>query len=151
MPIPASRRDGQPTFTMTRPVKAYTPNVDASSYALTALFIVRHDYRDAPQSHHHIFSMSGSHLAYDIVAISLCRISNARSRRGVVLNPFLQAPNGMGWGIIHFSNALGQFSVGHRRIRPSQQGCLPSFDRHPRRTASQCKCQRLTPQKTISQ
>ena len=66
MPMPASRRDGQPTFTMTRSVKAYTPNVDASSYALTALFIARHDYRDAPQSHHLHFLADGHTERFDL-------------------------------------------------------------------------------------
>src|SRR5262245_7671786 len=66
MPVPASRRDGQPTFTMTRPVKACTPHVDASSYALTALFIIRHDYRDAPQSHHLNFLPDGNTERFDL-------------------------------------------------------------------------------------
>lgn len=35
------------------------PHVDASSYALTALFMVRHDYCDAPQSHHLHFLADG--------------------------------------------------------------------------------------------
>lgn len=35
------------------------PHVDASSYALTALFMVRHEYRHAPQSHHLHFLADG--------------------------------------------------------------------------------------------
>lgn len=48
------------------PGQGVYPHVDASSYALTALFIVRHDYRDAPQSHHLHFLADGHTERFDL-------------------------------------------------------------------------------------
>jgi hypothetical protein len=41
------------------PGQGVYPHVDSSSYALTALFMVKHDYRDAPQSYHWHFLADG--------------------------------------------------------------------------------------------
>jgi hypothetical protein len=42
------------------------PHVDASSYSLTALFMIAHSYRSAPRSHHLHFLPDGSTERFDL-------------------------------------------------------------------------------------